>query len=106
MQVSAEQLVVEYGGKLRACERRVTKALEVLTEKSAQHLGMAKEAVSTVQHLRGRFNLLLAAHGEEVGGVVSGTNAGVEQAKEITLSPDQVWVVESIDDLYGRLALR
>lgn len=104
MQVSAGQLVVEYGGKLQACERRVAKALDTLTEKSANHLGMAKEAVVTVQQLRARYNLMLRAYAPQVEPVLNGAVAGDDQGEGITLSPDQVWVVESIDDLYDRLA--
>lgn len=104
MQVSAGQLVIEYGGKLQACERRVAKAIETLTAKSASHEGTVKEAVVTVQHLRARFNLILTAHSPAVESVLSGDVPAGEPGDMLALSRDQVWVVESIEDLYGRLA--
>lgn len=104
MQLSAGKLVIETGGKLQSCERRVAKALESLTEASAQHKNTAENAVATVQNLRSRYNLVLAAHVPSVDPILTGDVPAGQQGDTLTLTRDQVWVVESIEDLYARLS--
>ncbi|CAM3859575.1 hypothetical protein VRRI112168_03595 [Vreelandella rituensis] len=107
MQLPASQLVIEYGGKLQACERQVNRALEYIQQQEQgveKRVGSkAQEASVAIAELRARYNLLMAAHASALLPILNGTQSPDLPGETLMLNAEQAWVINGIDDLYDRL---
>lgn len=106
MNVSAIELVAEYGGKLQFCEQITVNSLEALTNRPdrQEHQQLAQESVQAMQRLRTRFNVILQAHGEALDPLLSGRSSFEDEGEMIQLNAEQTWVLDHIEDTYQRLA--
>ncbi len=108
MKVSTGELVAEYGGKLLACENVLASSLDRLAERkdASQYQVLAQESVGHIQRLRARYNIVLQAHGADVDEVLQGLKSADIAIPVVELSQEQVWVLDSIQDMYSRLSSR
>lgn len=105
MEVKASELIGEYGGKLVSCENVMVRSLDklALQPNAHEYQDLAKESALGLKRLRARYNLVLQAHGQDLDPLLSGSVSVDQDASAIALTKEQVWVLDSIDDMYERL---
>lgn len=106
MNMTAAELVTEYGGKLKACESLMVRSLEKLSSHpdASKHQKLAQDSVKILNRLRARYNLVLQAHGTSVDPLLKGLAGPEDAVFDVQLNQEQAWVLDHIDDMYSRLA--